>query len=201
MTFQKIYNSRYLDDINQMLKDGISARKIEKWLLIHGEKISHALISQYAKTEYSRSPNADDGDSDVENLSNTDKLNKLGREALVNALKFRDNPVKFKAYSDVAFRCLSKAAEASTVNGGKSKYSHLTDEEFKAEMAEGIKRMLTYYHPSFVAPFPELNSETLDEQMEEWNKVNCERDKFKAFIDHQLKPIFAGQLPDWFESG
>ncbi len=69
------------------------------------------------------------------------------------------------------------------------------------EMAEGIERMLTYYALSFVLPFRELSGETIDEQMEEWEKVNHERDSFKAFIDYQLKPIFAGQLPDWIEVG
>lgn len=195
MTFQKIYDSKYLDDINQMLRDGISARKIEKWLLIHGEKISHALISQYAKSEYTKSTSDNSDDDEVENLSNTDKLNKLGREALDNALKFKDNPVKFKAYSDVAFRCLSKAAESPSVNGGRTKLSHLSDDEFKEEMGKGIKQMLTCYHSSWVIPFDELKGETLEEQVAEWEKVNRKRERFKAFIEHQLKPILAGQLP------
>ena len=62
-------------------------------------------------------------------------------------------------------------------------------------------QMLTCYHSSWVVPFDELEGETIDEQVAEWEKVNQERDRFKTFIDHQLKPIFAGQLPDWVEAG
>ncbi len=52
MAFEKIKRSTYRTNIERMLAEGISPRKIASWLKTNGESISYLLIHQYKQQEF-----------------------------------------------------------------------------------------------------------------------------------------------------
>ena len=160
MAFEKIKRSPRRIEIERMLAEGISPRKIATWLKSHGEPISYLLIHQYKQQEFNFTSAAlAEMDPINQPPVNSQSLFDAGKRSVVQDIGFcnkviglaeakvtevGDDPIshaRFKTFTEAAFRAIEIKRKIAEGAEREPTTINIDFRQLKIEITEELARL------------------------------------------------------------
>ncbi len=160
MAFEKIKRSEHRKNIERMLAQGISPRKIASWLKSNGESISYLLIHQYKQQEFNFTAAAlaelepvDQPELESQQLFEAGKrsvlhdigfCNRVISLAEAKVASVSDDPVshaRFRTFTEAAFRAIEIKRKIAEGAEREPTTINIDFKQLKIEITEELARL------------------------------------------------------------